>query len=373
MRKKVGITGQSGFIGSCLLHHLMLRREDFDLIDFERSFFENPNQMDEFVEKCDVIVHLAAINRHENKEKLYETNVGLAQKLIQSFYRTGSKPHLIMSSSIQEHSSNLYGESKKDARILFSKWSVDTNSTFTGMIIPNVFGPFCLPFYNSVVATFCYQLIHDEIPIIDKDNLLSLIYVDDLVFHIIDCIKSTMNSHFLEVKEGARKKVSEILADLNYFRSVYGNFGEIPVLNSAYKVQLFNTYRSYINLKEYYPKYFSERIDDRGSFVEIIRHGVSGQTSYSKTLPGITRGNHYHTRKFERFAVIQGKALIQVRRIGSLEKFEFELDGVKPSYVDIPIWYTHNIKNIGKNNLLTVFWINEPFDPKDPDTYFENV
>ncbi len=373
MKKKIGITGQNGFVGYHLYQLLKYTREDFELVDFERSFFEEEKKLDQFVNQCDVIVHLAAVNRHESIEKLYEINVSLAQKLIDSLNRTEAKPHVIISSSTQEERDNLYGASKKEARNLFSTWATQTNAHFTGMVIPNVFGPFGMPFYNSVVATFCYQLTHDQTPSIDVDGQLNLIYVGDLVDQIIQKIDSNDNTHNCLVKEGSVQKVSEILNDLKNFKVTYLDSGEIPELNSKYHIQLFNTFRSFIDLKTYFPKYLTPHRDDRGAFVEIIRHGISGQTSYSTTVPEITRGNHFHTRKIERFAVIQGKALIQLRKIGTDEIFNFELEGSQPSFVDMPVWYTHNIKNIGEGELLTVFWINEPFDPKDPDTYFEVV
>jgi UDP-2-acetamido-2,6-beta-L-arabino-hexul-4-ose reductase len=371
--KKIGITGQNGFVGYHLYQQIKYTREDFELVDFKRSYFEDEKKLDHFVKQCDVIVHLAAVNRHESIEKLYEINVSLAQRLIDSLNRTAAKPHVIISSSTQEERDNLYGASKKEARNLFSNWSNQTDSSFTGLIIPNVFGPFGLPFYNSVVATFCHQLTHDQIPIIDVDGQLNLIYVGDLVDQIIQKIDSNDNTHNCIVKEGSVQKVSEILNDLKNFKETYLISGEIPELSSKYHIQLFNTFRSFIDFKSYYPKYLTPHRDDRGAFVEIIRHGISGQTSYSTTVPEITRGNHFHTRKIERFAVIQGKALIQLRKISTDEIFNFELEGSQPSFVDMPVWYTHNIKNIGEGELLTVFWINEPFDPKDPDTYFEVV
>ena len=371
--KKIGITGQNGFVGYHLYQQIKYSREDFELVDFERSFFDDELKLDHFVNQCDVIVHLAAVNRHESIEKLYDINVSLAQTLVDSLNRTGAKPHVIISSSTQEERDNLYGASKKEARNLFSTWATQTNSSFTGMIIPNVFGPFGLPFYNSVVSTFCHQLTHDQAPNIDVDGQLNLIYVGDLVDQIIQKIDSNDNTHNCLVKEGSVQKVSEILNDLKKFKVTYINSGEIPELNSKYDTQLFNTFRSFIDFKTYYPKFLTPHRDNRGVFVEIIRHGISGQTSYSTTVPEITRGNHFHTRKIERFTVIQGKALIQLRKIGTNEIFSFELEGSQPSFVDMPVWYTHNIKNIGEEELLTVFWINETFDPKDPDTYFEIV
>lgn len=373
MKKRIGITGKNGFVGYHLYQQIKYACQEFELVEFERSFFENKSTLDSFVKKCDVIVHLAAINRHESSEVLYEVNISLARTLIESLERTGSTPHVILSSSIQEERENLYGLSKKVVRELFSKWSQQSNSNFTGLLIPNVFGPFGKPFYNSVIATFCHQLTNDLLPKIDVDGQLNLIYVGDLVHEIILRIQKSDNTHYCQVNAGAVQKVSEILKDLKIYKDFYLANGEIPELTSKYHVQLFNTFRSFIDFQSYYPKKLIPHKDNRGSFVEIIRHGISGQTSYSTTLSDITRGNHFHTRKIERFAVIKGKALIQLRRVGTEVVFNFKLEGGHPSFVDMPVWYTHNIKNIGEDELLTVFWINEPFDPKDPDTYFEIV
>ncbi len=182
-----------------------------------------------------------------------------------------------------------------------------------------------------------------------------------------------MTSDFYEVKASSGLKVSELLTFLTIFKEVYYDEGKIPKLTTLFELNLFNTFRSYIDHKTYYPANFLKHSDDRGSFVEIIRLGIGGQVSFSTTLPGITRGNHFHTRKIERFAVIKGKALIQIRHIGTNEILSFTLDGQNPSYVDIPIWYAHNIKNIGDELLFTIFWINELYDPIDTDTYFETV
>ena len=168
-------------------------------------------------------------------------------------------------------------------------------------------------------------------------------------------------------------KVSEILDLLENYKKEYFAKGIIPALNTKFELNLFNTFRCYIDVKNHNPVKFVQHTDPRGTFVEVIRLGVGGQVSFSTTVPGITRGNHYHTRKIERFAVIKGKALIQLRKIGTDEVLDFYLDGDEPSYVDMPIWYTHNIKNIGDEVLYTNFWINEFFDVNDPDTYFENI
>jgi UDP-2-acetamido-2,6-beta-L-arabino-hexul-4-ose reductase len=371
--KNIGITGQNGFVGYHLSQTLLLDKDCYQLVTFDRSYFEDNSKMDDFVKKCDVIVHMAALNRHNDPEEIYRVNTGLTQKLIESLERTKSCPHVLITSSTQEERNNIYGNSKKDARLALANWAKRSQALFTGLVIPNVFGPFGQPFYNSVVATFCHQIAHDDEPSIDVDGQLKLIYIGDLVSQILKNINESVNETGLLVNHSSESKVSEILALLKGYRQVYQECGEIPQINSTFEHNLFNTYRCYMPKEEYFPRHFAKHSDNRGHFVELMRAGISGQTSFSTTRPGITRGEHFHTRKIERFAVIQGQARIQLRRIGTNEVFDFELDGEIPSYVDMPIWYTHNIKNIGQEELITVFWINEPYNPEDPDTWFEKV
>lgn len=370
---KIGITGQHGFVGYHLYQTLNLYKEEFAIVDFDRSFFDDSQSLDSFVSQCDVIVHLAALNRHSDPNVIYDTNKDLVKRLVASLSRTGSKAHVIISSSTQEERDNLYGKSKKEGRLLLSEWADNSGGRFTGMIIPNVYGPFGTPFYNSVVATFCHQISRDEIPVIEVDGLLRLIYVGDLVGEIIKAIRLKDSTHELIVPYSTEIKVSEILSLLKKYRVEYQEKGEFPALNSDFETKLFNTYRCYMDVENYFPRKFIQHVDPRGAFVEIARHGISGQSSFSTTVPNITRGNHFHTRKIERFAVVKGKALIQLRKIGTEEVHDFYLDGDNPAYVDMPIWYTHNIKNIGNDLLFTIFWINEPYDAKDPDTWFEVV
>lgn len=371
--KKIGITGQNGFVGYHLYQTLNLFKDEFTLIAFDRSFFEDGARLDEFVSQCDVIVHLAALNRHNDPEVIYEMNTQLVKKLVASLERTQSQAHIIISSSTQEERDNLYGKSKKEGRLMLSEWSNRAGGRFTGMIIPNVFGPFGHPYYNSVVATFCHQISHHETPKIDVDGQLKLIYVGELVEEILNAIRIEDNTHELQILHTAEAKVSEILALLQHYKEIYQEKGEFPAINSPFEHKLFNTYRCYMDIANYFPRKFTQHTDNRGAFVEIARIGIPGQVSFSTTVAGITRGNHFHTRKIERFAVIKGKALIQLRKIGTEEVLDFYLDGEESAYVDMPIWYTHNIKNIGEDTLYTIFWINEPYDASDPDTYFEKV
>ncbi|MFA5670058.1 MAG: NAD-dependent epimerase/dehydratase family protein [Balneolaceae bacterium] len=370
---KIGITGQQGFVGTHLNNTLGLHHEEFEKIEFKRAYFQNDNELDSFVSKCDVIVHLAAMNRHNDPEVIYETNIKLVDKLIASLKRTGSKAHVIMSSSSQEERDNLYGKSKKEGRELLVEWAKEAKASFTGLVIPNVFGPFGHPYYNSVVATFSHQIAHGDTPEIQVDGDLKLIYVGELVTEILKVIREKKNEAIYEVAHTSEAKVSEILSLLHGFKTQYQDKGEIPTINNTFELNLFNTFRCYMDIANYFPVKFTQHTDPRGSFVEVIRLGVGGQVSFSTTVPGITRGNHYHTRKIERFAVIKGKALIQLRRIGTDEVLDFYLDGNEPAYVDMPIWYTHNIKNIGDEVLYTNFWINEFYDENDSDTYFEEV
>ncbi len=371
---KIGITGQNGFVGKHLINTLKLSPSKFEIIPFENHFFEKQNTLNSFVAQCDVIVHLAALNRHQNQEVIYNTNIDLTQKLVLSLNETNSKAHVLISSSTQEEQDNLYGKSKKLGRELLIDWAKKSKVKVSGLIIPNVFGPFCKPNYNSVIATFCHKLTHGETPNVIIDSEVDLIYVGDLVQKMIDIIENQALGFERTIINSTKTiKVSSILEILNHFKTLYFDIAQIPDLKTTFEVNLFNTFRSYIELEDFFPKKFKLNTDQRGTFVEVIRLGIGGQVSFSTTVPGITRGNHYHTRKIERFAVIKGNATIQLRKIGTNEIVNFDLKGDEPAFVDMPVWYTHNITNVGNEELLTLFWINEFYDPNDADTYFEDV
>jgi len=416
---KIGITGQAGFIGTHLFNTLSLHPDKYIRIPFRDEFFQSEEALDAFVKQCDVIVHLAAMNRHNDHNVLYKTNIELVQKLIDSMERTESKPYVIMSSSLQEEQDNLYGLSKREGRELFNQWADRTDAKFTGLIIPNVFGPFGVPFYNSVISTFSYQICNKQEPKLEVDNELKLIYVGDLVKVVLDLFpadyaekntdyadkententEDTKNTEgtedtegtddtestegtevtegwsppkVLEVQYKAKYKVSELLDKLQGYYDTYVVNGIFPALTDWFEVCLFNTFRSYLP-KEHFPVKYHKHSDQRGIYVETMKFNSRGQVSFSTTLPGITRGDHFHTRKIERFAVIKGKASIKLRKYGMDESIEYILDGEEPAYVDMPIWFTHNITNLGDTELLTMFWINEFYEPNNPDTYYEPV
>jgi UDP-2-acetamido-2,6-beta-L-arabino-hexul-4-ose reductase len=377
---KVGITGQAGFVGTHLYNTLGLFPERFQRISFNDSYFETDKLLEDFVSRCDVVIHLAAMNRHNDPQILYNTNIKLVRQVINACVSTGTTPHILFSSSTQEERDNLYGISKKEGRKLFEEWALKNKACFSGLIIPNVFGPFGHPYYNSVVATFCYQLSHDEIPRIDNDSRIRLIYVGELVNHIISIIEEVnqikSESAIVQQKEipySSEINVSGLLNLLKGYKSIYYDKGQIPDIAGHFEKNLFNTFVSYIDHAKFFPFKLDKKSDARGSFVELIKLSSGGQLSFSITLPGITRGNHFHIRKAERFAVIKGKAKIEIRRVGTEKILSFNLDGDQPSFVDMPVWHTHNITNTGTEDLYTIFWISEHYAPEDPDTYFENV
>jgi UDP-2-acetamido-2,6-beta-L-arabino-hexul-4-ose reductase len=374
---KVGITGQSGFMGTHLFNYLGLK-DDIVRILFMDEYFNDSSEFNNFVKQCDVVIHLAAMNRHGDQQVIYDTNIKLVRVLISACEITNSKPHIIFSSSTQENFDNLYGTSKKEGRILLENWAEENSAKFTAMIIPNVFGPFGNPHYNSVIATFSHQLTHEEKPVIQIDKELKLIYINELVEEFYNAVTNNLKPNdekkikYYEVPHSSVNKVSEILEILTRFKEEYFELGIIPKFNNNFEFALFNTFRCYMPLEKF-PFLLKENIDSRGSFVEIIKTNTSGQFSYSTTKSGITRGNHFHTRKIERFAVIKGNAKIELRRIGTKEVITYLLDGAQPAFVDIPIWYTHSITNVGEEEMITLFWINELYDPNAPDTFYEGI
>jgi UDP-2-acetamido-2,6-beta-L-arabino-hexul-4-ose reductase len=375
---KIGITGQSGFIGTHLYNTIGLFPEKYTRIPFEDHYFENDELLGRFVSQCDIIIHLAALNRHKDPEVLYKTNLDLVRKLISSCEDYRVEPYILFSSSTQEERGNPYGRSKREGRMLLKEWAERNSARFTGLIIPNVFGPFGNPFYNSVVATFCHQLTHNQKPEIENDTQLNLIYVGGLVNRIMEIININFTEQLpvpeeVKIVHSESIMVSELLALLYDFRGSYLEKGEIPDLRDPFRRDLFNTFQCYIDHGTFYPFCLNMNTDNRGTFVEAVKTGSGGQVSFSSTHSGVTRGNHFHTRKAERFAVIKGKARIEIRRVGTSEKITFNLDGKRPSFIDMPVWYTHNILNTGDDELLTIFWISEKFDQGDPDTWFEKV
>jgi UDP-2-acetamido-2,6-beta-L-arabino-hexul-4-ose reductase len=371
MTKKIGITGMSGFVGTHLRDRLK-RDEAFEVLAFEDSYYDNPDAFIHFAKQADVIIHLAGVNRDE-PEVVYQKNIELMEKLLEFIDASGRKPMILFSSSTQIERDNEYGRGKKKAMQLLQAWSEKTGAPAVSMVVPNVFGDSGRPFYNSVVATFCHQVTHGEQPTIIKDGQMKMIYINDLVEDIVDLINKPISGYQVEYLEArAEVKVSQVLSLLNKFRDFYYDSGMVPAIESDFERDLYNTFITYMDQADW-QRNLKLNSDDRGSFVEVFKLEEGGQVSFSTTKPGITRGNHYHVRKNEKFCVVRGTASIKLRRIGTDKIIEYNVSGQQPTWVEMPIYHTHNITNTGQSELVTLFWINEHFNPDDPDTFFEKV
>jgi len=364
---RVGITGIDGLIG-WHLRVFLHGKEDVEVIGADRSIFLSGEKLQSFVSSVDVIVHLAGMNRGDDHE-IEETNVSLSRQLISACEETNCRPHILFSSSTHALGETPYGRSKRHCSELFQVWAVKSGAAFTNLILPHVFGESGKPFYNSVVSTFCYQLAHQKEPEIVHDGQLELLHAQDLSAQIWQFIQQPEGGDV--ILPGHRLQVSELLARL---REMAGQYDAhiIPRLDDAIDLRLFNTYRSYL-FPQFYPVALSSREDSRGSLVEVVKTLHGGQCFVSTTKPGITRGNHYHTGKMERFLVLKGRAVIRLRKMFAERTHKFEVCGDAPQYIDMPTGYAHNITNIGEEELVTLFWAHEIFDPDCPDTFMETV
>jgi UDP-2-acetamido-2,6-beta-L-arabino-hexul-4-ose reductase len=364
---KVGITGIDGLLG-WHLRVFLHGNADVTVAGATRATFSDEGELRKFVSGCDAIVHFAGMNRG-NDEELERTNAKLADLLIDACERDSCHPHILFASSVHIHRDTVYGRSKRDVAEKFSRWAENSGSRFTNLILPNVFGECGKPFYNSAVSTFCYQLANDQQAEILKDIDLELIHAQRVASIIFDCIRNgNCGSH--EVS-GTKTSVSSVLQLLSNISEQYGK-QLVPELGDHFQLSLFNTYRSYLYPNRF-PVPLTLHADSRGSLFEAVKTLHGGQAFLSHTHPGITRGNHYHKEKFERFLVIKGEAVIRIRKMFANEIFEFKVSGEKPQYVDIPTLHTHNITNTGDTELTTFFWSHQIFDAAVTDTMQENV
>lgn len=366
---KIGITGSDGLIGYHLRVFLRII-SDIEVKLANRDTFSSDELLNKFTRDLDVIVHLADTNVGLDEE-IKEKNILITNQLISASEASEIKPHIIFASSthIFLNPNAAYSESKVECGNRLKEWSKSNSSKFTNLIIPHVFGEFGKPFYNSVISSFCHQLAIGEETKIIQDKELDLLHAYDVAKGIYQVIKnSNIGDHRLS---GCLITVGDVRSRLiaiteDYLRNVF------PNLTDNLDYQLFNTFRSYLK-NDYYPRHFDLHTDNRGSLFEAVKSKQSGLTFFSTTKPGITRGNHYHINKFERFIVTHGKASIKFRKLFTNDVVSYEVDGDRPTYVDIPTYTTHNITNTGEDDLTTLFWSNVFYDENNPDTYFEEV
>ena len=368
--RRVGVTGPNGFVAQQLIARLC-RDNHLEPILWPRSAWDSPTELAQLAGQCDVIVHLAGMNRGQDQE-IYETNVRLAQQLTQACLSARVTPHVVFASTTQREADNVYGRSKREAERLLTSWAEESGASLTSLVIPNVYGAGCRPFYNSVVATFCHQLTHGEQPQVIQDREVEFLWVEHLVDRIVDTFQNLQGVTTRQLQGPDCCTVKQLLAILQTFRDDFFERGVVSDLSDPFHSRLYTTFLSYLEMDSHRhcPPLHE---DNRGQLCEVIKLANAGQIFFSTTKPGIERGNHYHTRKIEWFCVVQGEASIRLRKVGQEKIQEFRVRGSEPQFISIPTMHTHSIQNVGDTELLTIFWTNELFDAADPDTYYENV
>lgn len=388
---RVGITGDTGFIGQHLKLRLINQYKDVEITPFSRSYFDDQSKLNEFVANCDVVVHLASVIRHPDERYLYEENMRLTDVMVKALKSSPIPVRLIFLSSIKEGDGSAYGSAKQDSVKRFQEWCAHsalgftsgtkamvqlfeqgdarTNHGFTCIKAPNVFGPMATPHHNSVFATFSHEILCGIEPKIIHDNLMTLVFIDDLVDYLIAKLKNTSATEELDENKFNQITVAELKRKLQSFHKKFIEDGIVPGWSSLFDQRLFLSFISYIDPETYQPKIIDAISDESGSFSELIRSESSGQVSYSVIKPGATRGNHYHTRKFERFVVLQGQAEIKIRKVQESNPSVIYIQNSYPAYIDIPPYCAHSILNPGTTDLYMMYWINEFYDLNDPDTY----
>ena len=368
---KIGITGSDGLLGFHVRAFLHASKESSRIRLATRATFQDARALDEFVSGLDAVIHCAGMNRGDDDE-VERANCWLAETLVASLERTGAKPKIVFANSTHFDRDTGYGRGKRSAGEQLVAWGKRMGVSVHNVVLPHVFGEFGKPFYNSVVSTFFHQFATGEVPCIHVDGWLELVHAPEVAKLFLQLIRPQSGGEDgVHRMQGQPLKVSELLELLSEFNEKYES-GIIPAFRDALDVRLFNVLRSY-KFPQAYPRRLALHGDARGSLFEAVKSDNGGQTFLSSTHPGITRGNHFHLRKVERFLVIDGEGEIRLRRLFSEDVICFRVNGHAPSYVDIPTFYAHSITNVGEGNLQTLFWTNEIFDPADSDTFPEIV
>lgn len=368
---KILITGAKGFIGKNLVVELKNRKYS-DI--FEYDIETDPALLDEYCKEADFVFHLAGVNRPKVYSEFMEGNFGFTSTLLNTLKKNNNTCPVMISSSIQAVLNNPYGKSKKAGEDLLFKYSRETGAKVLVYRFPNVFGKWCKPNYNSAIATFCHNIARDlPIKVNDPSVVMKLVYIDDVVNELINALqgKENRNGDFCEVPVVHTITLGEIV-DLIYSFKKSREERSIPNMSDSFTKKLYSTYLSYLP-EDGFSYELKMNVDNRGSFTEFIRTLDRGQVSVNVSKPGITKGNHWHHTKNEKFLVVSGKGVIRFRKIGSDKIIEYYVSGEKLEVVDIPPGYIHNIENLGDTDMVTIMWANEPFDPEKPDTYYLEV
>jgi len=364
---KVLITGSNGFIGKNLISHLQ-EIEELEIIkyDIDDTFDKIENNINDIK----FIFHLAGVNRPINNKEFYLGNTDLTKKIV-DLIKNKNIPFL-MTSSIHAEKDNDYGKSKKQAE----EYVKENLKDYYIYRLHNVFGKWCRPNYNSVVATFCYNIANDkDIQINDRNTTLDLIYIDDICYEFINilngCIPSDKNDDICYINPRYNVSLGYIADKIYEFKDSMNSI-YVPNTGNEFVKKLYSTYISYLPLEKTVTN-ATKNEDERGSFTELVRTKECGQFSISFSKPGIVRGNHYHHTKLERFIVVKGKAKISFSSVINEDKYSFIVDDKDIKIITIPVGYTHNIENIGEDEMILILWCNELFDKNKPDTFYRKV
>ena len=360
---KVLLTGASGFLG----WHTRLRLHaltDHEVVPVSRA---NWSELPRLVAGADAVIHIAGVNRGDDGE-VKTGNVRLAEDVAAALTAGSGPIDVVYADSIQAGNGSPYGTGKASAAEILHHATRSQGGRFSDVLLPNLFGEHGRPRYNSFVATFIDATIRGDTPTIN-DNQVMLLSAQGAADALIGALHGIGDTQ----PTGETHGVQEVWDLLQEFHPIYPETGEFPDLSTDFRIDLFNAYRAAL-FPVGYPIALTPHSDPRGSFVETVRcRGGEGQTSFSTTVPGITRGEHYHLRKIERFAVIAGQARIRLRKMFTDDVLDFDVHGDKPMAIDMPIGWVHNITNTGEETLLTQFWAHELFRPDAPDTFPETV
>jgi len=366
---RVLITGGHGFLG----WHLRVRMRALSNavpIVAARGSMTDPMLLRSAVAEADTVVHLAGVNRAGTDDEVETGNLSLAQSLADAVIAGGRPVHIVYANTIHAAGDTPYGRGKRQAAEVLAEAASGSGSTFVDVWLPNLFGEHGSPHYNSFVATFCHEVASGRTPVVSEDRALPLMHVQDAA----ECLRDAIDRRatYRIAPEVRTRSVSEVRDKLIGFHDMYVQ-GQTPDLSQKFSVDLFNTYRSHV-FPDLFPLQVKVNEDQRGELFECARsHGGTGQTFMSSTAPGMTRGDHFHLTKVERFFVIRGEALISMRRTLHDEIVHFRVRGGDHTLVDMPTMWVHNIKNVGDSELVTLFWADQLFNPDAPDTYWELV
>ncbi|UJF26172.1 capsular polysaccharide biosynthesis protein CapF [Planococcus sp. 107-1] len=368
---KILVTGANGFVGKNLVAELRNQgHEELYLLNRENS----SEDLEEFTKDCDFVFHLAGVNRPQNEIEFMEGNQALTSQLLGFLIKNENKAPVLITSSIQAEKENPYGQSKKAGEDEVFAYAKETGANVFVYRLPNLFGKWSKPNYNTVVATYCYNVARDlDIQVNDPAALLELAYIDDVIEEFLKALEGipTIDENFCIVPVTHKIELGQLAERIRSFKESRISLA-VPEMSDELTKKLYSTYLSFLP-KDNFSYDLKMNVDNRGSFTEFLRTPDCGQVSVNISKPGITKGNHWHHTKNEKFLVVSGNGLIRFRNIDSEEIIEYYVNGDQLQVVDIPTGYTHSIVNVGETDLVTVMWVNESFDPANPDTHYLEV